>query len=90
MLYISSKLKADHYKNRMLDFKNAFNSIRRDKVLEAARLHIPEIFPFVYNYTLATLPHPPSVLQIVACHLKKVYNKVTPWDPYSFASSFTL
>ena len=32
-----------------LDFKNAFNSVRRDKVLESARQNIPEIFPFVYS-----------------------------------------
>ena len=28
-----------------LDFKNAFNSVRRDKVLQSARQHIPEVFP---------------------------------------------
>ena len=28
-----------------LDFKNAFNTIKRDKVLEAARESIPELFP---------------------------------------------
>ena len=32
-----------------LDFKNAFNSVRRDKTLEAARQFAPEIFPFVYS-----------------------------------------
>ena len=32
-----------------LDFKNAFNSIRRDKVLEAARQFIPELFPYVHS-----------------------------------------
>ena len=31
-----------------LDFKNAFNSIRRDKMLEVAKLHSPELFPFIY------------------------------------------
>ena len=31
-----------------LDFRNAFNSIRRDKVLEAVREHVPELLPFVY------------------------------------------
>ena len=30
-----------------LDFKNAFNSIRRDKMLEAVKQHIPELFPFI-------------------------------------------
>ena len=32
-----------------LDFKNAFNRVRRDKTLEAARQFAPEIFPFVYS-----------------------------------------
>ena len=32
-----------------LDFKNAFNTIRRDKMLEAARESIPELFPFVFS-----------------------------------------
>ena len=32
-----------------LDFKNAFNSVRRDKTLEAARQFAPEIFHFVYS-----------------------------------------
>ena len=32
-----------------LDFRNAFNSIRRDKLLEAARVWVPEIFPFVHS-----------------------------------------
>ena len=30
-----------------LDFKNAFNSIRRDKMLQTAKLHTPELFPFI-------------------------------------------
>ena len=30
-----------------LDFKNAINSVRRDKVLQSARQHIPEVFPYV-------------------------------------------
>ena len=32
-----------------LDFQNAFNSIHRDKMLEATRALAPEIFPFVYS-----------------------------------------
>ena len=32
-----------------LDFKNAFNSIRRDKMLDTAKLHTPELFPFIYS-----------------------------------------
>jgi len=30
-----------------LDVKNAFNSIRRDTVLQAAQTHLPEIYPFI-------------------------------------------
>ena len=32
-----------------LDFKNAFNSLRRDKMLEAVKKTIPELFPFVHS-----------------------------------------
>ena len=32
-----------------LDFRNAFNSIRRDKMLEAARENIPELFHYVFS-----------------------------------------
>jgi len=32
-----------------LDVKNAFNSIRRDKVLQAAHTHLPEIYPFIWD-----------------------------------------
>lgn len=31
-----------------IDFKNAFNTLRHDKILEAVRGHVPEVFPFVY------------------------------------------
>ena len=32
-----------------IDFKNAFNYVRRDKMLEMVRQHVPKIFPFVYT-----------------------------------------
>ena len=32
-----------------LDFKNAFNSIRRDVALRACLVHIPELYPLVYS-----------------------------------------
>ena len=39
-----------------LDFKNAFNSIRRDKVLEAARDLAPDIYPLVHSsYSASSL-----------------------------------
>ena len=31
-----------------LDFRNAFNTVRRDKILSAARDMVPEIFPFIF------------------------------------------
>ena len=56
-----------------LDFKNAFNSIRRDKLLEAARQFTPEIFPFVFSCYSA-----PSTLSFreSICHLLRVFSKV--------------
>ena len=32
-----------------LDFKIAFNSIRRDKMLDAVREHVPELHPFIHS-----------------------------------------
>jgi len=32
-----------------LDAKNAFNSIRRDTVLQAAHTHLPKIYPFSWD-----------------------------------------
>ena len=32
-----------------LDLKNAFNSIRRDTVLQTAQTHLPEIHPFIWD-----------------------------------------
>ena len=32
-----------------LDFKNAFNCIRRDKMLEATRSLAPDLYPLVYS-----------------------------------------
>ena len=41
-------LPADHGMVK-LDFRNAFNSVRRDKVLESALEHTPELYPFIYS-----------------------------------------
>ena len=57
-----------------LDFKNAFNSIRRDKMLEVAKLHTPELFPFIYP---AIQPLLPSIFMTPSSALQKGYNKVT-------------
>ena len=36
-----------------VDFRNAFNSVRRDKILEAVKSSIPELFHFVSSaYTV--------------------------------------
>ena len=32
-----------------VDFKNAFNSIRRDKLLEAVKTYIPDLLPYVHS-----------------------------------------
>ena len=32
-----------------VDFENAFNSIRRDKILQAVEKHIPELVPYVHS-----------------------------------------
>ena len=31
-----------------LDFKNAFNTLRRDKILESVKNHVPELFSFIH------------------------------------------
>ena len=41
-------LPSDHVMLK-IDFKNAFNYVRRDKMLEMVRQCVPEIFPFVYT-----------------------------------------
>ena len=41
-----------------LDFSNAFNSVRRDRIKEAVESLAPNIYPFVYSSYLA-----PSILQ---------------------------
>jgi len=39
----------------LLDVNNAFNSIRRDIVLQEAQKHLPEIYPFIwYCYSSKT------------------------------------
>ena len=32
-----------------VDFKNAFNSLRRDKMMRAVKDHIPDLLPFVHS-----------------------------------------
>ena len=58
-----------------LDIKNAFNSIRRDKILEAVRVHIPQLYHWC---SPATQLHLSSFLVKIPYHQEKVYNRVTP------------
>ena len=32
-----------------LDFRNAFNTLRRDKVLQSVKTHLPDYFPFIFQ-----------------------------------------
>ena len=43
-----SSMPSDHAMVK-LDFKNAFNSIRRDKMLEACLRFAPDVYPFVFS-----------------------------------------
>jgi len=36
-------------KRESFDVKNAFNSIRRDTVLQAPQTHLPKIYPFIWD-----------------------------------------
>jgi hypothetical protein len=53
-----------------LDFKNAFNSIRRDAVLKACLEHPPELYPLVFSYSSYSYL---SMTITYSCH-KKVSN----------------
>ena len=70
-----------------LDFKNAFNRVRHDKVLQSARQHIPEVFPYVYSCYST-----PSTLRFIhSClSLAEGVQQGDPLDPYSFALLFIL
>ena len=38
-----------------LDFRNVFNTVRRDKILATARDMVPEIYPFIFACYSASL-----------------------------------
>ena len=46
--YITSKHETDKVILK-IDYKNAFNSIRRDKVLEKVKQYVPSIYPMVWQ-----------------------------------------
>ena len=66
-----------------LDFKNAFNTIRRDAVLEASKIAIPEAYPFIHSGYAS-----PSTLRLgsdIIPSPRKGCNKGIPSDLFSFA-----
>ena len=66
----------------MSDFKNAFSSIMRDKMLEAAKLHIPELFFFVYSCSIK--PFLPSIFTTPSSALQKGVQQGDPLGPLLF------
>ena len=54
-----------------LDFKNTFNSIRRDNMLDAAKLHTPDFF-YLYLFLLFNL----FIFMTPSSALLKGYNRV--------------
>ena len=68
-----------------LDFRNAFNSIRRDKMLGAIREHAPELYHFVFS--AFSSPHPFTGVTRPS-NQRKECSKGTPWGHFysAFAS----
>ena len=60
-----------------IDFKKAFNTLRRDSILETVAKHIPELMAFAQS-TMDQV----SVLQFgdLCCSLQKAHSKATPLD----------
>ena len=69
-----------------LDFKNAFNCIHCDKVLQAVSDLAPELVPFVYS----AYSEPSSIFwgETPSCRWREC-NKEIPLGPYCSASPFT-
>ena len=62
-----------------LDFQNAFNSLTRDKMLEAVHETVPELFPFVHS----VYEKPSSLFMVISLYiLLKEFNKETHWVCY--------
>ena len=64
-----------------LDFTNAFNTLRRDRVLESVAPVLPELYYFTYSFYAG---HPIFSLMNMRSHLTKGFNKVTPWGLWNF------
>ena len=79
-LYLSL-LPPDHILLK-LDFRNAFNTVRRDKILLAARDMVPEIFPFIFACYFA-----PSTLffRTPPYCLLRAFSKGPPLGPLVFS-----
>ena len=68
-----------------MDFRNAFNSIRRDKMLGAVRENVPELSPFVFS----AYSSPSSLFGVTRpSNQLKECSKGTPWD--NFYSAFAI
>ena len=70
-----------------LDFRNAFNSVRRDKMLSAVLDLAPELYQFVYSAYSA--PSSLSIGGIRFSFLKKEFNRGTPLALLCFALPFS-
>ena len=69
-----------------LDFKNAFNCLRRDKMLEAVGKAAPELLPFVHS---AYEKSSSLSVEAQSCFPRKEFNRVIPSAPSSSASPST-
>jgi len=66
-----------------VDFTNAFNTIRRDYILEEIANHLPELLPFVSS----TMDNSSDFqLENIYCSHKKALSRVTLWVHYTFVS----
>ena len=78
---------SDYYRDKVvvkLDFKNAFNCLRRDRMLEAVQEWIPELYAFCYNaYTC----HPLIICSAIQqSNRLQVFSRGTLWDRCCSAS----
>ena len=71
----------DEFVMLKLDFRNAFNSVRRDRLMEAVQDLAPMIYPLVHSAYSA-----PSSLfgKTTPSCLLRVYSKATLWALYFF------
>ena len=61
-----------------LDFCNAFNTVRHDKMLEATEVLLQKC---ILSFIPRTLLRPPSFWKVESFNLLKGYSKVTRWAP---------